>query len=105
MITLFQFSSKHLYWNRLTACVKDKSILHPHQFGFRVNHSTNLAIAHLVFSLISKINYDKYTVVVLLDLKKAFDLINHELLLNKLNIYGIRGLPLQWLCSYLSNRH
>ena len=85
--------------------MNDKSILHSHQFGFRLNHSTNLAISHVVSSLTSKINSDKCTVLALLDLKKAFDLINHKLLLNKLNIYDIRSLTLQWLCSYLSNRH
>ena len=40
----------------------------------------------------------------LFDLKKTFDLVNHKLLINKLSHYGIRGLPLQWMISYLSNR-
>ena len=40
----------------------------------------------------------------LFDLKKAFDLVNHKLLINKLSHYGIRGLPLQWMISYLSDR-
>ena len=56
-------------------------------------------------SLISKINSDRCTVLALLDLKKAFNLTNHKLLFNKVNIYGIRGLPLQWLSSYLSSRY
>ena len=105
IINIFSKLLEKLFYNRLTAFVNDKSILHPHQFGFRFNHSTNLTIAHVVSSLISKINSNKCTVSALLDLKKVFDLINHKFLLNKLNIYGIKGLPLQWLCSYLSSRH
>ena len=78
--------------------------MHPHQFGFRVNRSTNLALAHDLSSLISKINSNNPVVLALLDLKKAFDLINHKLLINKLNAYGIRGLPLKWLSNYLTDR-
>ena len=58
-------------------------------------YSTGIALAHVISTLISKINSGKPTVLALLDLKKAFDLINHKLLLIKLNSYGIRGLPLQ----------
>ena len=67
-------------------------------------HSTNLALAHVLSSLISKINSNNPVVLALLDLKKAFDLINHKLLINKLNAYGIRGLPLKWLSNYLTDR-
>ena len=47
---------------------------------------------------------NQYTVRVFIDLKKAFDTVNHEILLDKLNFYGIRGIPLTWLTSYLSHR-
>ena len=61
------------------------------------------AIAHVVTSLINKINSNNHTVLALLDLKKAFDFINHELLLTKLNQYGVWGLALSWIKSYLSD--
>ena len=66
ILTFFSKLLEKLFYNRLTAFVNDKSILHPHQFGFRVNHSTNLAIAHVVSSLISKINSDKCTELALI---------------------------------------
>ena len=61
-------------------------------------------LANALSSIINKINNNKKTVFALLDLKKAFDFINHKLLRIKFKHYGIRGLPLFWLSSYLSNR-
>jgi hypothetical protein len=66
--------------------------------------STSLAIAHVTSSLINKWNSNKKVALVLLYIKKALDLINHELLCDKLTSYGVRGLSLKWLTSYLSNR-
>ena len=60
-------------------------------------------MAHVVTSLINKINSNRHTVHALLDLKKAFDFINHKLLLTKLNHYGVRGLAYSLIKSYLSD--
>jgi retron-type reverse transcriptase len=94
-----------LFYNRLISFINNHNILHPHQFGFRANHSISLALAHVLSSIIDKINSKKRVVLALLDLKKAFDLVNHNLLLKKLCHYGIRGIPLKWLTSYLTNRY
>jgi hypothetical protein len=104
ILTFFSKLLEKLYFNRLTSFVNAHNVLHPHQFGFRANYSTSLALAHVVSSLLTKVKSTKSTVLCLLDLKKAFDLVNHNLLLTKLSKYGIRGLPLQWLGSYLDNR-
>ena len=104
ILTIFSKLLEKLYYNRLLSFIDRHNILHAHQFGFRKKYSTGIALAHVISTLISKINSGKPTVLALLDLKKAFDLINHKLLLIKLNSYGIRGLPLQWLSSYLTNR-
>jgi len=104
ILSIFSKLLEKLFYNRLLAFINAKGILHSNQFGFRAHHSTNFAIAHVLSSLISKINANGSTVLILLDLKKAFDLIKHKLLLNKLSVYGVRGLPLLWLNSYLTNR-
>jgi retron-type reverse transcriptase len=59
--------------------------------------STSSAIAQVLSSLLNKSSSNKKTAFVLLDLRKAFDFINHDLLLTKLKHYGIRGTPLHWL--------
>jgi hypothetical protein len=74
------------------------------QFGFWKNHSTSHAITEIVDSLKQAIDDNLYTCGVFLDFSKAFDTTNHKILLKKLAAYGIRGLPLQWFTSYLTDR-
>jgi hypothetical protein len=104
ILTIFSKLLEKLYYNRLTSFINYHGILHNNQFGFRKHKSTSLAVANVLSSLITKIKTNKKVAFVLLDLKKAFDFINHDLLLMKVKHYGIRGLPLLWLYSYLSNR-
>ena len=72
--------------------------------AFRPHHSTAMAILELVNNIYEGFENNQYTVGVFIDLKKAFDTVNHGILLDKLNFYGIRGIPLTWLTSYLSHR-
>ena len=74
------------------------------QFGFRTGKSTSLALIKVISSLLTKCNANKKVILALLDLEKAFDFINHDLLLTKLKHYGIRGTPLQWISNYLTDR-
>ena len=63
-----------------------------------------MAILELVNHIYEGFESNEYTIGIFLDLKKAFDTVNHQILIDKLNFYGIRGIPLAWLTSYLDNR-
>ena len=68
------------------------------------NISCEHAISELVGQVVKNQTKDKHTAAVFLDLSKAFNTLNHEVLLKKLNIYGIRGTVHSWFKSYLENR-
>ena len=74
------------------------------QYGFRKKYSTSLALLHLHDKITSAVDERKYTAGLFLDLSKAFDTVNHDILLGKFEHYGIRGLALEWVKSYLCNR-
>ena len=80
------------------------NILSEYQFGFRKNHSTIDSIATLVENILHSVNEGEVTLAAFIDLKKAFDTVNHNILLEKLYYMGIRGPILIWIKSYLANR-
>ena len=95
---------ERVMYNRLLNFLNKYNILSINQFGFRKNHSTSLALIHLYDKISTAIDNREYTVGIFLDLSKAFDTVNHEIMLAKLEHYGVRGNSLQWFKSYLSNR-
>ena len=84
--------------------MNDNNVLYDYQFGFRKHHSTSHAIITLVERVEKALDTGKVVVGVFLDLKKAFDTVNHTILLHKLEKYGIQGIVLKWFSSYLSCR-
>ena len=74
------------------------------QFGFRKNYGTNHAVTKLVETITDAFKQKEFVVGVFLNLSKAFDTINYNILFSKLHYYGIRGCALNWFQSYLSNR-
>ena len=89
---------------RITIFLESKNYLSNRQFGFRKQHSTELAVVALTDNILNKINTGKKVGTIFIDLKKAFDTVNHTILLAKLNAIGIRGVAYKWLESYLKNR-
>ena len=93
-----------LMYSRLIDFIKKHNILYENQFGFQSGMSTEYAVNALLNNIIETLEKKEFGVCILLDFAKAFDTVNHEILISKLENYGIRGVALQWLRSYLSNR-
>ena len=101
--TITQIFEKLIY-KQFIGYIEKKDILFQFQFGFRKGRSTAQAITEITENLRKAIDNKLYTCGVFLDFSKAFDTVNHEILITKLVSYGIRGLPLQLFNSYLLNR-
>ena len=74
------------------------------QSGFRPRHSTHTVLIDVSDFLHEQIDAGQFVGAVFLDLRKAFDTVNHTILLQKLAKYGVRGMELAWFQSYLSDR-
>ena len=90
--------------NRMMSFINAHSILASVQYGFRSGRSTTQAITKLLTYVTKAYHVRNYCVCFFLDLRKAFDTINHEILFKKLNHYGFRGTSLEYLKSYFTNR-
>ena len=90
--------------NRLSKFIDENKILSKHQYGFRKNRSTEHAIIDFVEKNTKAIDEGKYSIGIFLDLSKAFDTIEHKILIKKLEHYGIRGVAKEWFENYLYNR-
>ena len=95
---------EHLMYNRLYKYLKENNIVYEKQFGFQSGYSTNDAIVQLVDKIFDSFEKEQFTLGVFIDFSKAFDTVDHSILLKKLKFYGITDKNIVWFESYLSNR-
>ena len=93
-----------LVYSRLYSFLNLHNCIYELQFGFRAKHSTDHALISLTEMIREALDSGCFAGGIFIDLQKAFDTVDHHILLDKLNYYGIRGLANKWFKSYLSNR-
>ena len=106
LLTAFSKLLEKIMYDKVISYLNANKLLYEHQYGFRSGHSTIHPIIHLLnhcSEATNKPNPD-YTLAIFCDLSKAFDVIDHRILLQKLSAYGIRGLVNKWFASYLTDR-
>ena len=90
-----------LVHKRLYKFLEKHKLLYEHQYGFQKKHSTNHALIDITEKIRSALDQNIFACGIFIDLQKAFDTVNHDILLHKLDHYGIRGLPSKWFQSFL----
>ena len=104
LLSIFDKIIEKLMHKRLYNFLNEHSILFSNQFGFRKNNSTSTALIQITEKIKESIDKSKYGCGIFIDLRKAFDTVNHSILLSKMEHYGVRDTALEWFKSYLSNR-
>ena len=95
---------ERVVYNQLITFINDQNLLTNSQYGFRPGRSTEAALVSFTDHVLRAFDRDEYTISVFLDLSKAFDTVDHSIMLHKLHHYGVRGTAHTWFHSYLSNR-
>ena len=93
-----------IIYKRLYIFLQVNNILIPNQYGFRKKYSTDFAIIKLMNKITECFANKEHLIGIFMDLSKAFDTIDHDILMYKLQRYGVRGTSLLWIRDYLSNR-
>ena len=104
ILPIFGKVFERIIYNRLYGFFTSRGILHDDQFGFRKGHSTSHALHKSVDSITKSLANGRHVLGIFIDLSKAFDTLDHNILLSKLEHYGVRGSALSLMSSYLSNR-
>ena len=93
-----------LVYSRLYSFLNLHNCIYELQFGFRAKHSTNHALFSLTEMVREALDGGNFACGIFIDLQKAFDTVDHQILLKKLEYYGVRGIANNWFSSYLTNR-
>jgi retron-type reverse transcriptase len=92
------------FHNRLTQFLDTNKVISNFQYGFRKSHSTLHPLIQFTDAVSKALDNKEHTIAFFCDLRKAFDTVDHKLLLHKLHQIGIRGVELLWFQDYLTNR-
>ena len=103
LLTISKVLEKIVY-QRTYTFMETTGQIYNSQYGFRSQHSCESAVSELTSEIVKGLQNGMYTAALFLDLSKAFDTLEHEILLEKMYRYGIRGTSLDWFRSYLENR-
>ena len=104
LLPIFDKIIEKIMHKKLYSFLESRNVLFKNQFGFRKGCSTVHALMDITEKIKESIDKGKYGCGVFIDLKKAFDTVNHKILLTKLEHYGVRGSLLQWFQPYLTDR-
>ena len=104
LLSVFNRIFERLMYKRLKSFIDKNDMLFKSQYGFRNNYCTQHAILDILNKIQSNVDKKLYSCGIFIDLKKAFDTVDHNVLLCKLHHYGIRGIINAWFSSYLSCR-
>ena len=104
VLPVFSKIMERLMYDRLISYMLKHNILFEYQFGFQKGKSTHMALISLVDRITEALDNGDYVVGVFHDFSKAFDTVDHAILLDKMSIYGVRTIALQWVKDYLTGR-
>ena len=104
LLSIFNKLLEKLVCRRLVAFLDKCNIIYEFQFGFRKKHSTSLALIEVIDNIYKQLDEQNFVIGVYFDLQKAFDTVDHKILLDKMYRYGIRGNLHSWFKSYLLDR-
>jgi len=104
LLSIFDKIIEKIMHKYLYLFLENNKILYQNQFGFRKGNSINYALIQMIEKIRESIDNSKFGCGIFIDLKKAFDTVNHKVLITKHEHYGIRGVLLKWFESYLTGR-
>ena len=104
LLPIFSKILEKIMHNRLSTFIEIQGILYESQFGFQKNKSAGHSLVEIIEKIRYCLDHKRYGCGIFIDLKKAFDTVNHAILLRKLEHYGIRNAGLSWFESYLTDR-
>ena len=93
-----------IVYNRFIVFIESNNLLSRSQYGFRQNRSTTAAVLQLADHILQEFDKNKFVIGIFLDFTKAFETVDHQILLSKMEHMGVRGVALQWFKNYLENR-